>query len=279
MNNIIIQNIGTSIRQRLLNLARKTNRPFDEILQYFIIERFLYRLSLSQFKDKFILKGALMFHAWNLVDSRATRDIDFLGVTANQESHIKKIINEICQIDCLEDGIKYIWEDIQCKKTQKNNEYSGIRANFFAELAKAKIKIQIDIGFGDIVYPKPLEFNYPTLLKMDSPRVQGYTPETVIAEKLHTMIRYGLTNSRMKDIFDVWLLSRQFSFEGEYLSRAIMKTFSNRSMAYKDMDFLLFSEYKSNTTKNQQWNAFIIKNKLPIFPDTFTEAITYSIFY
>lgn len=192
-----------------------------------MIERFIDRLSKSPYKNRFVLKGALMFVVWDLSDTRATRDIDLLGETQNSIENLTQIIQEICRIECLEDAAIFMADSVECQPIQEQNEYQGIRAYFNGELAKAKTRMQIDIGFGDIVFPKPSDVNYPTMLGMASPAILGYTPETLIAEKTHAMVRHGLRNSRMKDYFDVWVLSNQFVFEGAHLAKAIQKTFSN----------------------------------------------------
>ncbi len=268
------KNISASVRQRLFNLAQSSRRPFQEVLQYYMIERFIDRFSKSVYKNKLILKGALMFSIWNLSSSRPTRDIDFLGITTNTPENIHKIITNICKISCIEDGVRFLDETIQCESIQEQNEYTGVRATFLAELDKARIKMQIDIGFGDIIHPEPMDFKYPTLLDMQSPVIRGYTTETLISEKLHTMFRRGAGNSRMKDIYDIWLLSRQFDFAGNRLSEAIKKTFYNRGMETKSQKHRIFSnDFKNDQTKNQQWNAFIGKNTFSIVPNGFVEAM------
>src|ERR1700722_3106518 len=214
MSNKKISNIGASVRQRLLTLARKSNRPFNEVLQYYMIERFIYRLSKSKYKHKLILKGALMFIAWELEEARPTRDIDLLGKTSNKMENIIQIIKDICQIECLEDAAHFLMDTVECIPIQQRNEYQGIRVHFFGELEKTHTRMQIDIGFGDIIFPSPCNLTYPSLLEMPSPSILGYTPESLIAEKVHTMIKLGLVNSRIKDYFDVWFLSQQFPFDG-----------------------------------------------------------------
>jgi hypothetical protein len=273
MGKKIIKDIGESIRQRLLNISQKTKRPFSEVLTYYMIERFIYRLSKSSYKNRFILKGALMFIVWNLSDTRATRDIDLLGKTHNTIENLSQIIKEICRIECLEDAAKFISDSVECELIQEQNEYRGVRAYFNGELAKAKTRMQIDIGFGDIVFPEPSNVNYPTMLGMVSPAILGYTPETLIAEKIHAMVRHGLRNSRMKDYFDVWVLSNQFLFEGNSLAKAIQKTFAQRKMALTDAAINIFDELVFDNVKKTQWKSFISNNVLTIAPDSFGEII------
>jgi hypothetical protein len=270
----IKKDLAASVRQRLSNLARESKRPFDEILQYYLIERFLYRLSVSSHKNKLILKGALMFFVWNLTESRATRDIDFLGITSNSQQNIVKVVTEICDILCTEDAVKFFSETVTCERIQEQNEYNGILVRFDGELAKARVRMQMDIGFGDVVYPEPGLLEYPTLLKMTCPVILGYTPETLIAEKVHAMVRFGEINSRIKDYFDVWFLLRQFSFSGQRLSEAIYQTFLKRQMPIPISDPLNFFDLGVNTTRLQQWNAFVEKNHLTVAASvTFQEVI------
>ncbi len=272
MSKVEPKNVSASIRQRLLNLSQTSKRPFQEILQYYAMERFIHRFAQSPYKNKLILKGGLMFYVWNLSASRPTRDIDFLGITPNNPDNIQQIVTDICQIDYPQDGLTFINDSIQCEAIQEQNEYSGIRATLLSKLSQANIKLQIDIGFGDIVHPNPTEFEYPTLLNMHSPCIKGYTATTLIAEKFHTMLRHGTHNSRMKDFYDIWILSRQFDFSGESLQNAITKTFNNRHMDLKKQELLIFTnDFKHD--KNRQWNAFIQKSNLTIAPNHFNEVM------
>lgn len=273
MSKKIIKNLGASIRQKLLNLAQQTKRPFNEVLTYYMIERFIHRLSKSPYKSRFVLKGALMFIVWDLSDTRPTRDIDLLGKTHNTAENIKQIIQEICCIECPEDAAIFMTDSVECEPIQEQNEYQGIRAYFNGQLSKAKTRMQIDIGFGDIVFPKPSNVNYPTMLGMTAPAILGYTPETLIAEKTHAMMRHGLRNSRMKDYFDVWMLSNQFVFEGAHLAEAIQKTFLQREMKINDAAAKIFDELIVDNSKKMQWKSFINNNVLTIVPDTFEEVI------
>jgi hypothetical protein len=273
MNEKIIKDLSVSIRQRLLNFAREARRPFDEVLQYYMIERFIYRLSKSPYKNRFILKGALMLVVWNLTDTRTTRDNDFLGITDNNVANVTNIIKEVCEIECSDDAAIFIADSVACESIQEQNEYHGIRVRFYGELAKAHIRMQIDIGFGDVVFPQPIDLQYPTLLGMPSPFILGYTPETLIAEKVHAMVRLGARNSRIKDYFDVWFLSHQFLFDGNQLSEAINQTFLKRKMSISAMEPDVFEAFGKDASKQHQWKLFIEKNQLAISPKSFSEAI------
>lgn len=272
MNN---KNIALSVRTKLLNYSKKHQRPFNEVLQYYGIERFLYRLSSSKYKDILFLKGALLFFVWQISTPRPTRDIDLLGKTSNSSENIMRICHEICAIPCLEDGIHWNSKTIRLYPTQNKNEYEGFRVNFNGTLDTAVIHMQIDIGFSDVVYPKPELLDYPCILNMPSPKVISYTPESMLAEKAHSIITLGELNSRIKDYFDIWFLSRQFEFEGQKLLTALNKTFTRRKIDVKLLsEAVIFSNsFKSDRVKNMQWQSFIAKNELNMAPTSFIIAM------
>ena len=209
------KNIGASVRQRLLNKARETGRPFSELLQYFAMERFLYRLSKSEYADKFVLKGALMLTAWNAPLLRPTMDIDLLGRIGNDIGAMAAIVREICagRVEP-DDGLVFDAATVQGERIAEAAEYEGVRIRFRATLDAARIQMQLDIGFGDIVVPAAVPTIYPTILDLPAPHLLAYSRETAIAEKFEAMVKLGELNSRMKDFFDIWLLSRSFDFDG-----------------------------------------------------------------
>jgi predicted nucleotidyltransferase component of viral defense system len=248
------RNVPASVRQRLLDRARSDGRPFSELLQYYAIERFLYRLSRSAYAGCFILKGGVMLRAWRSPEFRPTMDIDMLGRTSNQEGNIIAQMREIMGVEVESDGITFDPDSIQTERITEDAEYEGIRVRFRGMLDSARVSMQVDIGFGDIVYPGPEESDLPAMLDHPSPRLLCYSPESVIAEKFETMVKRGVLNSRMKDFYDIWLLSRQFDFEGEKLAEAIRLTFQRRGtmlpgeVAAFDQAFIL--------SKQLQWTAF-----------------------
>ena len=199
--------LSASVRQRLLNQAHSLDRPFQELLQYYCMERFLYRLSRSQYANRFILKGALLLTAWRAPLSRPTVDIDLMGRTSNELAHIESVVRELCNVVSEPDGVKFSAASIKVARIKEDAEYEGVRVRFRAVLAGAQIPMQIDIGFGDVVTPQPTTVEYPTLLDFPSPVLMAYPKETVIAEKLEAMTTLGLLNSRVKDYFDLWRLS------------------------------------------------------------------------
>ena len=225
------KNVPASVRQRLLNRAKRDKRPFNELLQYYAMERFLYRLSRSTHADRFILKGALMLRIWHAPELRPTMDIDMLGRTNNEEASIVAQIRDILIVDVEEDGLTFDPGSTRAERITEDSEYEGIRIRFLCTLGSARIHMQLDIGFGDVVYPEPAESKFPTILDSLAPRLLCYSRESTIAEKLETMARLGVLNSRMKDFYDIWLLSRQFDFNGTDLADAVRLTFERRSTA------------------------------------------------
>lgn len=192
------RDLGASVRQRLLNQSRTQGRPFQELLQYFAMERFLYRLARSPFADRFVLKGALLLTAWRAPLTRPTMDIDLAGRTSNELDHIHSLIGEVCGVDTEPDGIDFNPSSIEVSRIKEDADYEGVRVRFHATLAKARIPMQIDIGFGDVIVPEPAEVEYPTLLEFPPPILIAYPKETVVAEKLEALTALGLLNSRIR---------------------------------------------------------------------------------
>lgn len=254
------RNLPASIHQRLLNKSHETGRSFNELLQYYGIERLLYRLSTSEHAHKFILKGALMFNVWGMTSLRPTRDIDLLGHTSNEIESVTEIFRDICRLKIEADGLEF--DDLlQSEYIKEDADYAGIRITAIANLGKTKIPIQIDIGFADVVTPAPEKLSYPALLDHPAPYLYGYPRETTLAEKFQAMTVLGMANSRMKDFYDVWSLLGQFEFGGEIIQAALEKTFQNRNTELPREDHIIFSDaFLEN--KAIQWNAFIRKLKI-----------------
>lgn len=248
------RNIPASVRQRLLNRAKSDRRPFNELLQYYAMERFLYRLSQSVHADRFILKGALMLRVWRSPELRPTMDIDMLGRTSNEETDIVAQIRDILTVDVEADGIAFDPDSICSERITEDADYEGIRIRFLGALGSARIHMQIDIGFGDVVYPEPEESELPTMLDPPAPRLLCYSRESTIAEKFEAMVKLGVLNSRMKDFYDIWLLSRQFDFDGAELAEAIRLTFDRRGTALP-VEIEAFTE-PFISAKQTQWATF-----------------------
>ena len=265
------KNIAASVHQRLLNVAKETGRPFNEVLQYFAMERVLYRLSCSGHKDSFVLKGALLFRVWDVPDSRATRDIDFLAFLDNSPENLAAIFREVCSIEG-DDGLAFDPESVQAQTIKKDADYEGVRVRFRGLLGKAKVTMQVDTGFGDTVHPDAVHGEYPSILNMPAPSLCMYPPETVVAEKTEAMVHLGSLNSRMKDFYDIWRLSQQFEFDDAILSEAVRQTFDNRGTTLMSFDELK-TEILQNKSMEKQWNAFLEKTGVS-GPSTFDEVLT-----
>lgn len=263
-----ITNLTASIRARLQNKANDTGRPFAEVLQYYGIERFLYRFSKSKYKDKFILKGALMFGVWNVPERRTTIDIDFLGRFDNQAIEIEKAMKDVCGADVEADGLAFDANTVTAQKIKEDADYQGVRVKFTGFLERSRISMQIDVGFGDAVYPKPKMIDYPVILDLPKPRLKGYAPETVVSEKFEAMVQLGLLNSRMKDFYDIWLMMRQFDFEGPELAKALKRTFDHRKTSFPQGKQLFAEEiYDENSDRQMLWKTFLKKGNIKHAPD------------
>lgn len=255
------RDLGASVRQRLLNQSRAQGRPFQEVLQYFAMERFLYRLAKSPFADRFVLKGALLLTAWRAPLSRPTMDIDLAGRTNNQLDHIAELVGAVCEVVAEPDGVEFNRASIEAKRIKEDADYEGVRVRFHATLARARIPMQIDIGFGDVIVPGPTEVEYPTMLDFPAPVLQAYPRETVIAEKLEALTKLELLNSRMKDYYDLALLSRMYSFEGENLIAAIVATFGHRGTSIEAEPVGLTDAFYADPARAIQWRAFVRRSR------------------
>jgi predicted nucleotidyltransferase component of viral defense system len=253
--------LGASVRQRLLDQSRAQNGPFQELLQYFAMERFLYRLARSPHADRFILKGALLLTAWRAPLSRPTMDIDLAGKTDNQLDHIREIVAAVCEIAVESDGIEFNRASIEVNRIKEDADYEGVRVQFHATLARARIPMQLDIGFGDVITPEPAEIEYPTLLNFPAPVLRAYPKETVVAEKLEALTALGLLNSRIKDYYDLALLSRMYPFEGERLAEAISATFRHRGTTIEAEPIGLTQAYCDDPARDLQWRAFVRRSR------------------
>lgn len=252
----MVKNIASSVCDRLKDAARKRQRPFNELLQYYAMERLLYRLANSSHKDRFILKGALMMLVWNAPKARPTKDIDLLGYASNSLEDLQGVFSEICALP-VEDGIVFDADNIEARRIKEDADYEGARLIVRGLLGTIRLTIQIDIGFGDAVHPAACEIEYPTILDVPAPRLRGYVRETVVAEKTHAMVTLEMLNSRMKDFYDVWLLSKQFEFDYAVLRETVEITFRQRGTGLSSEVPLAFTEaFSTDSTKKVQWAAF-----------------------
>lgn len=256
------RNIGVSVRQRLLNSARAEGRPFQELLQYFAMERFLYRLAKSAFVDQFVLKGALLLTAWKAPVTRPTMDIDLASRTSNELEQIRSVIAELCESTTEQDGLEFDPASIEVQRIKEDAEYEGVRVRFHGTLAKARIPMQIDIGFGDVIVPKPFEVEYPAMLEFPPPVLLAYPKETVVAEKLEALTALGMLNSRVKDYYDLVLLARLYPFDGALLVEAVHSTFRHRRTSVEAKPIGLSEAFTSDPARAAQWRAFVRRSRL-----------------
>ncbi len=205
--------------------------------------------------------------------TRPTRDIDLLGRVANDVDRLITIVKEICRQEVEPDGLVFDADSVVGERIAEAAEYPGVRVRFHGQLGVARIAMQIDVGFGDAVVPSPVTVDYPVMLDLPAPRMRTYTKESVIAEKLHTMVRRGLLNSRMRDYFDIWVLSRQFDFDGSVLAEAIRATFSRRDQAMDPLPVALTGAFAADASKVTQWRGFLRTNRLQGVPGDMADVV------
>jgi predicted nucleotidyltransferase component of viral defense system len=218
------RNLAASVRHRLTDLARKQGEDFQFVLTRYVIERLLYRLSRSQYRDAFVLKGAMLFRVWTEQVHRPTRDLDLLSRGEPSSETLTKTFRDICGLAVEDDGLIFDPAMVTAERIKEDQEYEGIRIACQARLGQARIALQIDVAFGDTVVPGPANVTYPAMLDFASPVLRAYPQETVVAEKFQAMVMLGIANSRMKDFFDLWTLANALEFDGASLSRAIRAT-------------------------------------------------------
>lgn len=265
MSDHSITNLPASVRQRLLNVSRINKEPFDRILSRYAVERLLYRLSRSTYRDRFFLKGAMLFTLWFEEMHRPTRDVDLLGHGDDDEPALERIFAELCDLEVEPDGLVFHGDSVKAERIRESAAYTGIRVTLLTTLESAKAHVQVDVGFGDHVTPDAENVTFPTLLDFDAPKLRAYPVYTVVAEKLEAMVSLGETNTRMKDFFDLWFLSRHTDFDGAILSEAIRVTFMRRHTQLPVGIPLPLSDTfaEANST---QWRSFLNKNSMAQTP-------------
>lgn len=258
------RNVGASVRQRLLNLAHARGQPMELLLTRFALERLLHRLSVSPHRERFVLKGAMLLATWFDEPHRATRDVDLLGFGDPSADALLAAFREVMTIDA-DDGVSFDLKALRIEPIREEVEYGGSRLRTTAALAGARIPITVDIGFGDVVEPGVEDIELPVLLDMPSPHLRAYPPEAVIAEKFHAMVALGRANSRMKDYYDIWMLTSAFEFEPERLRTAIMATFARRSTTVPvELPDGLTDAFANDPNKQRQWQAFTRNLSAPV---------------
>jgi len=250
------QNIATSIRQRLLNLSRENESDFGIVLLSYALERLIYRLSISEHENNFILKGGMLVTLWTKDQSRFTRDVDFLSFGSDDEDALLGVFNEILSLEA-EDGLIFDTAALSATEIREEQVYGGVRLKTQAYLDKAKIPITIDIGFGDAVTDPGFTIEYPSLLDLPSASIRAYSPATVIAEKFQAVVALGLINGRMKDFYDLWAIPQSQSVSEKELAAALLSTFERRETKIPiERPPGLSIEFSSDLQKSSQWLAY-----------------------
>lgn len=268
------KNLTASIRQRLLDLSRRENRVFDVVLVTYGLERLIFRLSISDYRDQFILKGGMLVTHWIEDESRVTRDVDFLGLGDASEDHLKMVFSKLLSLEA-NDGLVFDVDGLTAGAIKEDQEYGGIRLKTIAYLGKTRIPITIDIGFGDAMTDQDYSIDYPSLLDMSPASIRAYPPATVVAEKFQAIVALGLVNSRMKDYYDLWAIHNTRSLKAKELDAAIQATFERRGTDIpREIPIGLSDDFINDEQKVRQWGAYIASiNREGLTLRTVVEAI------
>jgi predicted nucleotidyltransferase component of viral defense system len=251
-----IKNVGASVRARLLQFSKARGQTFELVLTRFAFERLLFRLSRSRYADRFVLKGAMLMMTWFNDPHRGTRDLDLLGFgEPDPEAMVTAFQDILTQPG--DDGVVFDTNTLRIDRIREEQEYGGLRLRTTASISGARISLTIDIGFGDALEPGAELLDYPSILDFPAPRLRAYARETVIAEKFQAMVALGRVNSRMKDFYDIWILSRSFEFTDDRLARAIAATFARRDTPVPTViPDALTPAFAADEQKQRQWKAF-----------------------
>ncbi|MAL78214.1 MAG: hypothetical protein CMN55_03745 [Sneathiella sp.] len=256
------KNIAASVRQRLLNLAREEQRVFNVVLVAFGLERLIYRLSISDYRDRFVLKGGMLVTLWTKDPGRFTRDVDFLGFGDDDEGQLKAAFAKILAMD-VNDGLTFDVADISASDIREDQVYGGKRLKTTAYLGKTRIPITIDLGFGDALGDPKFEIEYTSLLDFELAKIRAYSPATVIAEKFQAVVDLGVVNGRMKDFYDLWAVPKVKEIPDDELARTLKSTFDRRQTAIPtDRPPGLSEEFATEPTKVTQWTAYAESTEL-----------------
>jgi predicted nucleotidyltransferase component of viral defense system len=266
--------LAVSVQVRLVRHAHSIKIDPNVVLARYAAERLLYRLSRSQYADRFVLKGALMLLVWLGEAIRPTRDADLLGCGSIDVESLRKIFSELSVMAVEPDGLEFDISSLRITPIRVEDAHGGQRVTMVARLGAARLRVQVDVGVGDAVFPEPTWIEYPTLLNLPRPRLRAYRPETAIAEKLHAIVELGSKNSRMRDFFDIQALAAAEQFEGSVLSRAIAATFERRETPVpQEMPVGLSPEFANLEGKTAQWAGFVRRLPGTTAPLDFATAI------
>jgi predicted nucleotidyltransferase component of viral defense system len=267
------RDVAASVKARLLAHARAHAEDFNALLIRYVLERLLYRLSMSRHASEFVLKGALLFVIWSARPHRATKDLDLLGSGTPDTQRLAAVFRELCQAPG-DDGVTFEAGRVRAAPIREDAVYDGIRLTFVARLGNARVPVQVDVGFGDTTVPEPQMTELPTILSFPAPKLRVYARESAIAEKLHAMVERGFGNTRMKDYYDLWFLSSAYAFDGAILAAAVRATFERRQTAIPSSEPMgLSDEFATDEVKLGQWKAFLRRARLTNDPPPFEHLV------
>jgi predicted nucleotidyltransferase component of viral defense system len=266
------RNVGASVRARLLERARAQRADFQVLLTRYVLERLLYRLSSSEHRDRFILKGAMLLATWVETPFRATRDLDLLGSGPSDLASIAEAFRAICSQAVPDDGVEFDARGLEAAPIREELKYGGVRVRTTALIDRARIPVQIDVGFGDAITPDPSEIKYPVLLDAPAPWLKAYPIQTVVAEKFEAVTLRGIANSRLKDFYDLYLIAQTYSLDPDVLAEAIRRTFERRGTALPTAPPVGLTEAYAQAWATQ-WRAFLTRERMAAVPDALDEVI------
>lgn len=267
------KNIAASVKARLQNAASKRGEDFNLVLLRYGIERLLFRLSQSPHRDHFLLKGAMLFVIWDEKTHRPTRDVDLLGFGPSEREDLIEVFKTVASTPVVADGLVFAPDSVEAEEIREDNAYGGIRVRLLGKLGTAEVPVQIDVGVGDAVTPGPETSAFPVLLDFPAPTVRTYPIYTVVAEKFEAMAKLGHANTRMKDFYDLWFMSRRFDFDHVILRRAIEATFERRQTRLPVLPEPLTDAFANDATKQAQWTAFLRRNALSGASNRFADVV------
>ena len=270
-----LMNFGDSVRARLLAIAKKENIQLEYLLLRYALERFLYRLGRSRYSDLFVLKGASVFAVWLGPLCRVTRDADVEAIGRFDPEALVSIFKEICSLEYRGDAVEFLLDTVTWEEIKKEDKYPGVRIVFKALIGGARVNLQFDVGFGDSIYPAAEKEIFPSMLGHENPMLRVYPKYTVVAEKFSTMVARDMLNSRVKDYFDIWLISESFDLEEVVLRQAIERTFNRRQLVLpQTMPKALSTDYSSIPVRQNQWNALVSGMVGVNLPESFDVAVS-----
>jgi predicted nucleotidyltransferase component of viral defense system len=256
-----IKNYGKSVKTKLLNLMNSSGYKYMYLLARYFNERLLYRVSVSSYRENFLLKGGSLLYAFNGLGTRPTIDIDFMAQRISRDrEHLEKVFREILSIECLEDGVTFDVNGLRSEPITVEKEYPGSRFFVTAKMDTIVYPMSMDVGFGDVVTPGPVTVDFPLLLQdVPSINIQAYSLETIVAEKFHAMVERDVNNSRMKDFFDCYQILTTKELDDEMLYEAIKATFDNRELAYNTNLQLFNDDFCTDEVRLKRWEVFLKK--------------------